>query len=280
MKANTSTQDTPARDTPAATGITPAVQPAVQHNVLPAKTLVIDVHNLERVYQTGTSCFYALKGVNLQVYQGEFLCIMGPSGSGKSTLMNILGCLDTPTAGKYVLEGVNVSALSDDELAQLRAERLGFVFQSFNLLPRTTVLNNVCLPLVYSHVPRNERLERAVNALCAVSLDEEYYNHKSNELSGGQMQRVAIARALVNNPAVIFADEPTGNLDSATSQLVLSTFKALKDRGKTIILITHDPQVASWADRVVHIRDGHLLTDQQEAQIKKQLASHTFTRNG
>lgn len=280
MKANTSTRDVPARNTPAATDTTPAVQPAVQHNASPAKTLVIDVHNLERVYQTGTSCFYALKGVNLQVYQGEFLCIMGPSGSGKSTLMNILGCLDTPTAGKYVLEGVNVSALSDDELAQLRAERLGFVFQSFNLLPRTTVLNNVCLPLVYSHVPRHERLERAVNALCAVSLGEEYYNHKSNELSGGQMQRVAIARALVNNPAVIFADEPTGNLDSATSQLVLSTFKALKDQGKTIILITHDPQVASWADRVVHIRDGHLLTDQQEAQIKKQLASHTFTRNG
>lgn len=280
MKANTSTRDVPARNTPAATDTTPAIQPAVQHNASPAKTLVIDVHNLERVYQTGTSCFYALKGVNLQVYQGEFLCIMGPSGSGKSTLMNILGCLDTPTAGKYVLEGVNVSALSDDELAQLRAERLGFVFQSFNLLPRTTVLNNVCLPLVYSHVPRNERLERAVNALCAVSLSEEYYNHKSNELSGGQMQRVAIARALVNNPAVIFADEPTGNLDSATSQLVLSTFKALKDQGKTIILITHDPQVASWADRVVHIRDGHLLTDQQEAQIKKQLASHTFTRNG
>lgn len=225
---------------------------------------VIDIRNVHRIYESEAGYVHALKGVSLSVQRGEFLCIMGPSGSGKSTLMNTLGCLDTPTSGTYLLEGVDVATLSDDELAELRATRLGFVFQSFNLLPRATVMRNVMLPLIYSDCPVGERRERAVRALVAVSLPETYYDHRSNELSGGQMQRVAIARALVNDPAVILADEPTGNLDSATGEMVLRTFRRLRDEGKTIVLITHDPEVAHWADRTVHIRDGKLLSDEQE----------------
>ena len=231
---------------------------------------VIEVHKLHRIYETAAGLTHALRGVSLTVEKGEFLCIMGPSGSGKSTLMNILGCLDTPTAGSYKLEGLEVADLSDDDLAEIRATRLGFVFQSFNLLPRTTVLRNVMLPLIYSDIPAKERELRAWKALRSVGLPEEYYEHKSNELSGGQVQRVAIARALVNDPAVIFADEPTGNLDSATSEMVLNTFKSMQERGKTIVLITHDPETAFWADRVVHIRDGRLLTDEQEKEFVKQ----------
>ncbi len=181
--------------------------------------------------------------------------------------MNTLGCLDTPTSGTYRLEGLDVSMLSDDELAELRATRLGFVFQSFNLLPRATVLRNVVLPLTYTDTPRSERRERAAAALEAVGLPEGFFDHRSNELSGGQMQRVAIARALVNDPAVILADEPTGNLDSATSDMVLKTFSRLREDGKTIVLITHDPEVAAWADRTVHIRDGKLLTDEEEREL-------------
>ena len=225
---------------------------------------VIEVRDLHRIYETAAGYTHALRGISLQVEQGEFLAIMGPSGSGKSTLMTILGCLDVPTSGNYYLEGLDVSKLNDDELAEIRATRLGFVFQSFNLLPRATVLRNVMLPLAYSHTPVAERELRAWKALAAVSLPEQYYEHRSNELSGGQIQRVAIARALVNNPALILADEPTGNLDSATSEMVLKTFSKLKDAGKTIVLITHDPEVASWADRTVHIRDGQLLSDEQE----------------
>ena len=237
---------------------------------------VIDIRNVHRIYESEAGYTHALKGVSLQVQRGEFLCIMGPSGSGKSTLMNILGCLDTPTAGTFKLEGVDVSTLDDDELAELRATRLGFVFQSFNLLPRATVLRNVMLPLVYSDCPVREREERAVRALCAVSLPEQYFDHKSNELSGGQMQRVAIARALVNDPAVILADEPTGNLDSATGEMVLRTFRRLRDEDKTIVLITHDPEVANWADRTVHIRDGKLLTDDEERAL---IAANPTTRS-
>ena len=235
---------------------------------------VIDIRNVHRIYESNAGYTHALKGVSLQVSRGEFLCIMGPSGSGKSTLMNTLGCLDTPTSGTFILEGVDVSTLDDDELAELRATRLGFVFQSFNLLPRATVLRNVMLPLIYSDCPVGEREERAVRALQAVSLPEAYYDHRSNELSGGQMQRVAIARALVNDPAVILADEPTGNLDSATGEMVLRTFRRLRDEGKTIVLITHDPDVAAWADRTVHIRDGKLLTDEQERALLA--ADHTI----
>ena len=225
---------------------------------------VLEVTDVHRIYETEAGLTHALKGVSLSVERGEFLCIMGPSGSGKSTMMNILGCLDTPTSGSYRLEGIDVSTLDDDELAEIRATRIGFVFQSFNLLPRSTVLRNVMLPLIYSDCPVSEREARAVRALTSVSLPEQYFEHKSNELSGGQMQRVAIARALVSDPALILADEPTGNLDSATGEMVLSTFRRLRDEGKTIVLITHDPEVANWADRIVHILDGRLLTDEEE----------------
>ena len=238
---------------------------------------VIDVRGVHRIYETEAGFTHALRGVSLKVARGEFLAIMGPSGSGKSTLMNILGCLDAPTYGSYRLEGLEVSELSDDDLAEIRATRLGFVFQSFNLLPRATVLRNVTLPLTYSDVPVSEREWRAWKALRAVDLPEELYDHKSNELSGGQMQRVAIARALVNDPALILADEPTGNLDSATGEMVLKTFARLKRRGKTIVLITHDAEVASWADRVVHIRDGRLLTAEQERSYLAQAARKGVT---
>ena len=225
---------------------------------------VIDVRGLWRIYETAAGHTTALRGVSLQVARGEFLAIMGPSGSGKSTLMNLLGCLDTPTRGRYLLEGVDVADYRDDELAEIRATRLGFVFQSFNLLPRATVLRNVMLPLVYSDRPMRDRELAAWRALRSVGLPEEHYLHRSNELSGGQMQRVAIARALVNDPAIILADEPTGNLDTATGEMVMRTFQRMQRRGKTIILITHDPEVAAWADRTVHIRDGRLFSDEEE----------------
>lgn len=235
---------------------------------------VIDVRDVHKIYDSSGIPTHALRGVTLRVPRGEFLCIMGPSGSGKSTLMNIIGCLDTPTSGTYRLEGIDVSQLTDDELAEVRASRIGFVFQSYNLLPRSTVLRNVMLPLIYTNCPVAERERRACSALASVSLPSEYYDHRSNELSGGQMQRVAIARALVNDPALVLADEPTGNLDSATSQMVMETFRSLRQRGKTIVLITHDPEVAAWADRTVHIRDGRLLTDQQEHDFVAGSANH------
>ncbi len=224
---------------------------------------VIDVRGLWRIYETAAGHTTALRGVSLQVARGEFLAIMGPSGSGKSTLMNTLGCLDRPTAGSYRLEGVEVSELSEDDLAHVRSSRLGFVFQSFNLLPRATVLRNVMLPLVYSDRPMRDRELAAWRALRSVGLPEEHYLHRSNELSGGQMQRVAIARALVNDPAIILADEPTGNLDTATGEMVMRTFQRMQRRGKTIILITHDPEVAAWADRTVQMRDGSVFSDEE-----------------
>ena len=223
---------------------------------------VVEAVDLHRIYESASGYTHALRGVTLSVAQGEFLAIMGPSGSGKSTLMNLLGCLDTPTRGRYLLEGIDVADYREDELAEIRATRLGFVFQ-FNLLPRATVLRNVVLPLIYTACPRKERELRAHAALRSVSLDERLYDHRSNELSGGQMQRVAIARALVNDPALILADEPTGNLDTATGDMVLNTFKRLRDAGKTIVLITHEPDVAAHADRVVHIRDGRLYEGPQ-----------------
>lgn len=219
---------------------------------------VIDIRGIHRIFESDAGFAHVLHNITFSVQQGEFVAITGPSGSGKSTLMNILGCLDTPTSGTYLLEGLNVAELDDDELAEVRATRIGFVFQSFNLLPRMSVLDNVMLPLAYTQAPRFQREMMAVHTLQAVGLPVDHYDHRTNELSGGQMQRVAIARALVNDPAIILADEPTGNLDSHTGRMVLETFHRLKDTGKTIVLITHDSHVAAEADRIVSIRDGRL----------------------
>lgn len=219
---------------------------------------VIDIRHIHRIFETDAGLAHVLHDISLTVWPGEFVAIIGPSGSGKSTLMNILGCLDTPTSGTYLLEGLNTADLTDDELAEVRATRIGFVFQSFNLLPRMSVLDNVMLPLSYIGVARHDRERRAVSALHSVSLPVDHYDHRITELSGGQMQRVAIARALINDPAIILADEPTGNLDSATGTAVLKTFHSLRDAGKTIVLITHDAHVAEAADRTVTIRDGRL----------------------
>lgn len=221
---------------------------------------MIDIKNITKTYYGGGEPFQALKGITFSVNEGEFIAIMGPSGSGKSTLMHIIGALDTPTSGTYVLDGKDMSLLSDDELADIRKNNIGFVFQSFNLLPRTTVLKNVALPLVYSGVPKEEREKRSKEVLKQAGLDEDHFTHLSNQLSGGQIQRVAIARALVNNPSIILADEPTGNLDTKTGNIVLATFQKLnKEYGRTIILITHEQDVAEHADRILFIRDGELV---------------------
>lgn len=223
---------------------------------------MIECRGITKTYVNGDQSTTVLKNVSFSIAKGEFVSIMGPSGSGKSTLMHILGALDTPTAGEYRFEGQDVSRLSEDELSLIRREKIGFVFQSFNLLPRTTVLRNVMLPLIYLEVPKVERDERVREALRAVSLDEARWNHRSNQLSGGQMQRVAIARALVNNPSLILADEPTGNLDTKTGERVLETFERLnREHGHTIILITHEDEVAAHADRILSIRDGELVSD-------------------
>jgi putative ABC transport system ATP-binding protein len=223
---------------------------------------MIEIKNITKTYDSGGEPFQALKGVSFDIKDGEFVAIMGPSGSGKSTLMHILGALDNPTGGTYFLDGKDVSTLSDDELADIRKDKIGFVFQSFNLLPRTTVLRNVILPLVYDGIGEVERVERAKASLFASGLDEEHFTHLSNQLSGGQIQRVAIARALVNNPTLILADEPTGNLDTKTGEIVLGTFQKLnKEQGRTIVLITHEPDIAEHADRIITIRDGLVISD-------------------
>ena len=227
-------------------------------NAASATPPVIEIRHIHRIFESDAGLAHILHDISLTVRAGEFVAITGPSGSGKSTLMNILGCLDTPTSGTYLLEGLNVAQLTADELAEVRAARIGFVFQSFNLLPRMSVLDNVTLPLAYTEVPRRAREQRAVHALRSVGLPIDHWDHSINELSGGQMQRVAIARALVNDPAIILADEPTGNLDSVTGRQVLDTFHALKRAGKTIVLITHDLGVAAEADRAVQIRDGRI----------------------
>jgi len=220
-------------------------------------THLIEMRELTRVYQLGPQEIYALRGVNLTIDPGEYVAIMGPSGSGKSTLMNIIGCLDTPSAGRYFLDGIAVETMNDDELAAVRNKKIGFVFQTFNLLARTTALQNVELPLIYAKIPRAERREMAEEALKAVGLGERM-NHQPNELSGGQRQRVAIARALVNKPSLLLADEPTGNLDSQTGREILDLFRELSDRGNSIIMVTHEDDVAREARRVVHIRDGKI----------------------
>lgn len=223
---------------------------------------MIEIKNIRKVYKTGDIEFEALHGVSFTVEDGEFVAIMGPSGSGKSTLMHIIGALDTPTSGEYFLDGKDVSKLSDEELADIRRQKIGFVFQAFNLLPRTTVLRNVMLPLVYAGIPHEQRRPLAEKALLAAGFDESHFEHKSNELSGGQIQRVAIARALVNDPVLILADEPTGNLDTKTGDIVLGTFQRLnREHGRTIVLITHEPEVAEHADRIVFIRDGNIVSD-------------------
>lgn len=222
---------------------------------------MIECKNLTKIYQTGDMQTVALDNVSFSVEKGEFVAIIGPSGSGKSTLMHILGALDTPTKGEYFLDGKEVSKLDDDELSQLRREKIGFVFQAFNLLPRTTVLRNVILPLLYSDTTDKEREERAKTCLAYAGMEEEKFYNLSNQLSGGQMQRVAIARSLINNPAIILADEPTGNLDTKTSHVVMKAFQELNQKGHTIILITHEPEIAAFAGRVISIRDGVIESD-------------------
>lgn len=224
---------------------------------------MIEVKDITKIYQSGNVETQALKGVSFGINKGEFVAIMGPSGSGKSTLMHILGALDTPTNGQYFLDGQDVSRLSDEELADIRKDKIGFVFQSFNLLPRATVLRNVMLPLIYTGMAIREREEKAKQALASADLTEEHWHHLSNQLSGGQMQRVAIARALVNNPSIILADEPTGNLDTKTGELVLSSFQDLHRQGRTVILITHERYVAEHADRIIGIRDGLIESDEK-----------------
>ncbi|TSA44911.1 ABC transporter ATP-binding protein [bacterium] len=228
---------------------------------------MIECENITKIYKSGDIETLALKNVSFSIREGEFVAIMGPSGSGKSTLMHILGALDTPTSGTYKLAGHDVSKMSDDELADIRKNKIGFVFQSFNLLPRATVLRNVMLPLIYADISKGDREKRAGHALETTGLDRDHWLHLSNQLSGGQMQRVAIARALVNNPNIILADEPTGNLDSKTGEIVLGAFQELNRNNRhTIILITHEPYVAEHADRIIHIQDGMILEDKKNQE--------------
>jgi putative ABC transport system ATP-binding protein len=222
---------------------------------------LLQVRGLTRDYRLDSETIRALRGVDLAIRRNEYVAIMGPSGSGKSTLMNVLGCLDTPTAGEYWLNGVEVSHMSDDELARVRNREIGFVFQTFNLLPRATALHNVELPLVYAGVNASERRRRASNALARVGLQDRM-GHRPNELSGGQRQRVAIARALVNQPSILLADEPTGNLDSATSAEIMAVFEHLRDQGQTIIIVTHEADIAAHARRIVTLRDGTIHSDE------------------
>lgn len=227
---------------------------------------LIHLKEITKIYRLDKVEVPALNGIDLEIQQGEFVAIMGPSGSGKSTLMNIIGCLDSPTSGEYYLNGKLVSQMDDRELAHIRNEEIGFVFQTFNLLPRYNALENVALPLIYAGVRKTEREERALKMLRMVGI-EEWKNHKPNELSGGQRQRVAIARALINNPAILIADEPTGNLDSKSSNEIMQLFQQIHSMGNTIILVTHDEKIASYAHRLVQIMDGKIISDKPIKQI-------------
>jgi putative ABC transport system ATP-binding protein len=226
--------------------------------------MLIDIRDITKVYEMGEEKVFALSGVSLGVERGEYVAIMGPSGSGKSTLMNLIGCLDTPTSGSYILNAKEVARMTDDELAAIRNQEIGFVFQTFNLLPRTSAVQQVELPLVYGGLSRKERRERAVRALKAVGL-EDRMNHTPNEMSGGQRQRVAIARALINDPSILLADEPTGNLDSQTGAEIMALFDELNSRGNTIVLVTHEEDIAAHARRIVRLKDGKIWDDRPNA---------------
>jgi putative ABC transport system ATP-binding protein len=239
----------------------PVASPDLFRQDLVDRGVAILTEGLWKTYEMGGEKLHALCGINLTIRRGEYVAVMGPSGSGKSTLMNLIGCLDSPTSGKYWLAGRLVSELDDDELAAIRNKEIGFVFQTFNLLPRATALHNVELPMIYSGTPSEERLARAKRALEAVDLGERMF-HKPNELSGGQRQRVAVARALVNSPSIVLADEPTGNLDTKTGDEIMALFARLHGEGNTIILVTHENDVAKRADRIIHVRDGKVETDE------------------
>lgn len=232
-------------------------------------TKIIETHEISKVYRMGNQIVEALKSISIEINKGEYVAFMGPSGSGKSTLMNIIGCLDTPTSGSYILNNNNVSDLTENELAEIRNKEIGFVFQTFNLLPRASSLENVALPLVYAGYGRYDREEMAMEALSNVGLADRA-DHKPNELSGGQRQRVAIARALVNNPSIILADEPTGNLDSKTSYDIMDLFQQLHDRGNTIIMVTHEDDIAHYAHRIIRLRDGLVETDEINKNVVRQ----------
>lgn len=224
---------------------------------------MISIRNLNKVYKTGSVEVHALKSVNLEIEHGEFIAIMGHSGSGKSTLMNILGCLDRPSSGEYLLEGIDIKGQNQDELSLIRNKKIGFVFQAFNLIPRTNVLRNVELPMIYAKTKASYRRQRAIELLEKVGLGERI-NHLPNELSGGQKQRVAIARALANNPPIILADEPTGNLDTQSSEEIMEIFRTLNKEGSSVILVTHEPDIAEYADRVIVFRDGSIIEDRRK----------------
>ncbi|WP_336515858.1 ABC transporter ATP-binding protein [Pollutibacter soli] len=228
---------------------------------------VIHLEQIRKSYFMGKQELQVLKGISLDINRNEYVALMGPSGSGKSTLMNILGCLDSPTSGKYILNGHDVSKMADNDLAEVRNKEIGFVFQQFNLLPRLTALENVALPLIYAGIPKKQRLDMANEVLKKVDLTERSH-HKPNELSGGQCQRVAIARALVNNPSIILADEPTGNLDTKTSYEIMSIFQKIHDDGNTVVLVTHEDDISKYAKRIIRLRDGVLESDRKHEQVE------------
>ena len=234
---------------------------------------IIRLSNIARTYKIGSETIHALKSVSLEISKNEYVALMGPSGSGKSTLMNMLGCLDTPSAGEYILNGISVARMLDNELAEVRNKEIGFVFQTFNLLPRSTALENVALPLIYAGIPKSARIKRATEVLEQVGLKDRMH-HKPNELSGGQRQRVAIARALVNKPAIILADEPTGNLDSKTSIEIMGLFEEIHRNGNTIILVTHEEDIALHAHRIVRLKDGLVESDMVNNNITTVLQHH------